>query len=165
MDFLSAKMPVPPTLLSMLVRRLRATIATGVCVLSAFATPALAEAAERAQVRTMTSGNIRATKFGITPTGPCIGFIAEAPHYTLELSERARVDIRVVAGADTTLIVVDSSTQFDRRPTAFCNDDVDGQNPGLSHVLEPGRYLIWVGTYDPGIVVHFSMNLDVRPAH
>lgn len=123
----------------------------------------LAQTSGNVEIRDATVGTDRATRYGVTETGPCMGFIPDAPHYVLNLSEPSRVRIRVRASADTTLVVRAERARSGARHEVWCNDDVDGHNPGLSHILDAGVYLIWVGSWDSGSAVHFTMNVDVDP--
>jgi hypothetical protein len=76
-----------------------------------------------------------------TSTGPCSGFFDEEPDHTLELtSQLDYLKLQVESPEDTTLIV--------RGPGgSWCNDDLDGKNPGIVGEWLPGIYNVWIGSY------------------
>ena len=79
-----------------------------------------------------------------TLAAECSGFIADAPDLVLDYSGNASVFIEAVSDADTTMVV--------EHPDGLiaCNDDFNGLNPGMETPFdEPGRYAIWIGTYEP----------------
>jgi len=74
----------------------------------------------------------------------CNGFIADAPDLILDYSGDAPVLIEGRSDADTTMVVEAPDGQI------LCNDDFDGLNPGIETSSgEPGRYAVWIGTYEP----------------
>ncbi len=77
-----------------------------------------------------------------TPTGPCTGFVDRQPDHLLTLTEFFDyLDVQVYSPEDTTLVV--------RGPGGtWCNDDIVERNPGIAGQWLPGRYEIWVGSYE-----------------
>ena len=143
-------------------RALGVALAAGLGVIAGLA-PAHAEEPRTLIVQGLTEGSTRATRWGITPAGPCMGVVPDEPHYTIYLDAPARVRIRVRSAADTTLVVLDAATVRDSRPKAWCNDDADGLNPSISQILDAGTYHIRVGTWETGTSSSFMMNIDVEP--
>ncbi|MBD2202559.1 hypothetical protein H6G33_12495 [Calothrix sp. FACHB-1219] len=96
-------------------------------------------------VRGMSGGSIpgnQVSKRPATPTGPCTGFVDEAPDHKLELTSKFDyLKVQVQSPEDTTIIV--------KGPGGiWCNDELsDGQNPGIAGEWLPGTYQIWVGSY------------------
>jgi hypothetical protein len=76
-----------------------------------------------------------------TATGPCNGFVDEAPDHTIVLTEFFNyLSLQVQSPEDTTLIV--------RGPGGtWCNDDFSGSNPGITGQWLSGTYEVWVGSY------------------
>lgn len=83
-------------------------------------------------------GDIDATNFG-----GCSGFIADAPDYAIDYNGQFGLQIEASSNEDTTIVVEMPDGGI------FCNDDFSGLNPGVQMVgNEPGRYAIWVGTFN-----------------
>lgn len=101
-------------------------------------------------------GSIRATQYGVSKTGPCMGWIPKEPQHTLILQERALTHIAVHSTTDTTLILVGD---VGGKPFVRCSDDVDGSDPGLNEILEAGKYKLYVGTWNAGTRVPFTMRI------
>lgn len=76
-----------------------------------------------------------------TATGPCNGFVDEAPDHTVVLTEFfSYLSLQVQSPEDTTLII--------RGPGGtWCNDDFAGSNPGIAGQWLSGTYQVWVGSY------------------
>src|SRR5699024_4076055 len=68
--------------------------------------PVVLSAADSANLKGNAGGSIRATQYGVSKTGPCMGWIPTEPQHTLVLTARALTNIAVHSTADTTLIVV-----------------------------------------------------------
>lgn len=84
-------------------------------------------------------GSIDANTFA----GSCNGYIADAPDYAINYNGQLGLLIEAASNDDTTIIVEMPDGAI------FCNDDFSGLNPGVELVgNEPGRYAIWVGTYN-----------------
>lgn len=101
-------------------------------------------------------GSMRATQYGVSKSGPCMGWIPTEPQHTLILQERALTNIAVHSTADTTLILVG---EVDGKPFVRCSDDVDGNDPGLNEILEAGEYKLYIGTWNAGTRVPFTMRI------
>ncbi len=72
----------------------------------------------------------------------CSGWIAQVPDHVLDLSEQTELMFRVRSAADTTLFIEGP------RGLKSCADDEDGLNPVIRGTMLPGRYRIYVGTYE-----------------
>lgn len=88
-------------------------------------------------------GGINANGFG----GNCVGWIADAPDYSVFWGGGSNLIISSVSSADTTLVV--------RTPAGniICDDDSgEGLNPAIGFTnATGGRYDIWVGTLSGGL--------------
>lgn len=74
----------------------------------------------------------------------CSGFVAEAPDIVFDYDGQTSVFIEAQSNADTTMMVEAPDGQI------LCNDDFNELNAGLQTSSgEPGRYAVWVGTFDP----------------
>lgn len=117
---------------------------------------------EEVRVKGNAGGSVRATQYGVSPSGPCMGWIPKAPQHALVLTEASKTRISVHSTADTTLILVGEK---DGKPFVRCSDDVgDSNDPELHETLEPGQYKIFVGTWNAGSRVPFSMRLESSEA-
>lgn len=77
-----------------------------------------------------------------TPTGPCVGFMDEAPDHTLVLTSYfSYLSLIVESPQDTTLVISGPGG-------TWCNDDFQGKNPGITGQWQAGTYRVWVGSYD-----------------
>lgn len=111
-------------------------------------------------VRGMSGGSIPAREIAKrveSPTGPCTGFVDEAPGHTLQLSSKFDyLKLRIDSPADTTLIVSGPGG-------TWCNDEFDGQNPGIAGEWLPGIYQVWVGSYKQGKYLPYTLQItEVR---
>ncbi len=128
-------------------------------LLTAIAAPAAAERIELPPSFTpnptasngVAGGPQNAATYGSTPLGGCIGAIPNAPQHTLVLPEGMdQLSVTVESGADTTLVV--------QGPVGWwCNDDDVGLNPGIHGRWAPGEYAIYVGAYNPGESVPYTI--------
>ncbi|MEB3232637.1 MAG: hypothetical protein VKJ64_16630, partial [Leptolyngbyaceae bacterium] len=96
-------------------------------------------------VRGISGGPLRAGQVAgraETATGICIGFVDREPDHQIELTAFFDyLSLQVESPADTVLVV--------RGPGgSWCNDDVQGFNPGLAGEWFSGTYDIWIGSYD-----------------
>jgi hypothetical protein len=96
-------------------------------------------------VRGMSGGSVPgsqvAGKVETPPTGPCTGFVDEAPDHTLNLQSKFDyLKIQVQSPQDTTILIKGPGG-------TWCNDDFDGKNAGIVGEWLPGTYQIWVGSY------------------
>lgn len=95
-------------------------------------------------VRGMSGGSFNAKEVigaSETPTGPCSGFVDQAPDHTLKLiSKFDYLKVHIESSQDTTILI--------KGPGGiWCNDDFDGKNPGIVGEWLKGPYQIWVGAY------------------
>lgn len=76
----------------------------------------------------------------------CSGYITNAtPNGAVAWSGSGALSIYAVSGSDTTLIVSDPDGRF------HCSDDANGSNPAVTIAqAKSGRYLVWVGSFEPG---------------
>lgn len=76
-----------------------------------------------------------------TPTGECTGFANARPNHTIVLTSQFNgLSLKVQSGEDTALTIKGPGG-------VWCNDDLDGKNPGLSGQWLPGSYAIWISSY------------------
>lgn len=107
-------------------------------------------------VRGMSGGEIsgkKITNSQETPTGPCAGYYDEKPDHTIELKNRFEyLKLRVQSPADTTLIVKGPGG-------TWCNDDLDGKNPGIVGEWLPGTYNVWIGSYQKNSYMPYTLQI------
>ena len=107
-------------------------------------------------VRGMSGGSIPASQLvgkNETPTGSCSGFMDKVPDHTLELTSNFDyLKLQVQSPADTTIII--------KGPGGiWCNDDLDGKNPGIVGEWLQGTYQVWVGSYTKGKYLPYSLTI------
>ncbi len=77
-----------------------------------------------------------------TATGPCVGFVDQQPDHTIVLTAFFNyLSLEVESPEDTTILIKGPGG-------SWCNDEFDGQNPGIAGQWLAGTYTIWVGSYD-----------------
>jgi hypothetical protein len=107
-------------------------------------------------VRGMSGGSVpgnEVAKRPDTPTGPCTGFVDEAPDHKLELTSKFDyLKLLVQSPEDTTLIVKGPGGMW-------CNDEFDKKNPGIVGEWLPGTYQIWVGSYVKGNYFPYTLQI------
>jgi hypothetical protein len=107
-------------------------------------------------VRGMSGGSVPGKKVAQrseTATGPCTGFIDEAPDHKLELTNKFDyLKLQVQSPEDTTIIVKGPGG-------TWCNDEFDGKNPGIVGEWLPGTYHIWVGSYVKGKYFPYTLQI------
>ncbi|BAY06943.1 hypothetical protein [Calothrix sp. NIES-2098] len=107
-------------------------------------------------VRGMSGGSVsgnQVAKRTETATGPCTGFVDEAPDHKLELTNKFDyLKLQVQSPEDTTLIVKGPGG-------TWCNDEFDGKNPGIVGEWLPGTYQIWVGSYVKGKYFPYTLQI------
>lgn len=100
-------------------------------------------------------GSVRAVRFGNTSDGFCTGWIGSSPNHTITLTQPiSSMSIAVRAPSDTTLVILG--------PTGTrCNDD-DGNNPNprVSGAFAAGEYRIFVGSYEEGQNIRYSLEVS-----
>ncbi|AFY36259.1 hypothetical protein [Calothrix sp. PCC 7507] len=108
-------------------------------------------------VRGMSGGSVpgnQVAKRVETATGPCTGFVDEAPDHTLVLTSKFDyLKLQVQSPADTTLIISGPGG-------TWCNDEFNGQNPGMVGEWLPGTYRIWVGSYEQGKYFPYTLQIS-----
>ncbi|MBE9056678.1 hypothetical protein [Sphaerospermopsis sp. LEGE 08334] len=108
------------------------------------------------KVRGMSGGSIPASKVNgtsETPTGPCSGFVDEAPDHILKLTSKFDyLKLQVESPADTTIMI--------KGPGGiWCNDDFDGKNPGIVGEWLQGTYQVWAGSYEKGKYFPYTLKI------
>ncbi|QLE58740.1 hypothetical protein [Nostoc sp. TCL26-01] len=107
-------------------------------------------------VRGMSGGSIQGKQVAgriETPTGPCNGFVDETPDHTIKLTSKFEyLKLQVQAPQDTTIIVKGPGG-------TWCNDDLDGKNPGIGGEWLAGTYQIWVGSYNKGKYLPYTLQI------
>jgi hypothetical protein len=77
-----------------------------------------------------------------TSTGPCVGFVDRQPDHLLTLTEYFDyLSVEVQSPEDTTLVISGPGG-------TWCNDDLQGKNPGIIGKWLAGEYKVWVGSYE-----------------
>ncbi|MBD2213750.1 hypothetical protein H6G27_28355 [Nostoc linckia FACHB-104] len=108
-------------------------------------------------VRGMSGGSVagnQVAKRTETATGPCTGFVDETPDHKLEITTKLDyLKLLVQSPEDTTLIVKGPGG-------TWCNDEFDGQNPGMVGEWLPGTYQIWVGSYVKGKYFPYTLQIS-----
>jgi len=88
-----------------------------------------------------------------TATGPCNGFVDETPDHTLTLTSKFDyLRLLVQSPEDTTIIIKGPGG-------TWCNDDFNGKNSGLVGEWLPGTYQIWVGSYEKGKYLPYTLQI------
>ncbi|MEH2139539.1 hypothetical protein [Nostoc sp.] len=107
-------------------------------------------------VRGMSGGSIPGSKVGgrgETATGPCTGFVDETPDHTLALTSKFDyLKLQVQSPEDTTIVIKGPGG-------TWCNDDFDGKNAGMIGEWLPGSYQIWVGSYEKGKYLPYTLKI------
>jgi hypothetical protein len=68
--------------------------------------------------------------------------VDETPDHTIKLNSNFDyLKLQVQSPQDTTIVVKGPGG-------TWCNDDVNGKNPGISGEWLPGNYQVWVGSYE-----------------
>ncbi len=101
----------------------------------------------RQRLQGVSGGPVRASDPAVanrvdSATGPCVGYVDRQPNHALNLTARFdSLRVAVESPADTTLVVKGPGG-------TWCNDDFgNSQNPAIVGEWQPGRYGIWVGSY------------------
>jgi hypothetical protein len=107
-------------------------------------------------VRGMSGGEIpgkQITNTAETSTGPCAGYFDEKPDHNIELKNRFEyLKLLVQSHADTALIVQGPGG-------TWCNDDLDGKNPGIVGEWLPGTYSVWIGSYQKNQYIPYTLQI------
>ncbi|MCA9533910.1 MAG: hypothetical protein KC593_09530 [Myxococcales bacterium] len=84
----------------------------------------------------------------------CRGFISPHPSHIVTLNGNFRwMRVFVESAGDTTIMIQTPQN------TVLCNDDTYGLNPAVEQAWGPGLYRIWVGSYQQGTSVPYSLKL------
>jgi hypothetical protein len=88
-----------------------------------------------------------------TATGPCTGFVDETPDHTLALTSKFDyLKLQVQSPQDTTIVIQGPGG-------TWCNDDLNGKNPGIVGEWLSGKYQIWVGSYEKGKYFPYTLQI------
>ncbi|TAE54074.1 MAG: hypothetical protein EAZ76_16235 [Nostocales cyanobacterium] len=88
-----------------------------------------------------------------TQTGTCSGFVDKDPNHNLKLLNKFDyLKIQVESPADTTIMIKGPGG-------TWCNDDLDGKNPGIVGEWLKGSYKIWVGSYEKGKSLPYTLKI------
>jgi hypothetical protein len=93
-----------------------------------------------------------------TETGPCIGFVDNAPDHRLVMPQGfSYLNLKVMSSGDTILLV--------RGPGgSWCSDDESDRNPAIGGKWLPGTYEIWVGSYEKNASFPYLLEItETRP--
>ncbi len=104
-------------------------------------------------LRGTAGGPVDGSAHGSTPLGGCFGSIPSNPQHVLTLTEHFDwLSIQVTSSGDTTLVV--------QGPIGWwCTDDTVGLNPGMSGQWAPGTYRVFVGSYNPGENLPYTLEV------
>lgn len=94
--------------------------------------------------------------------GACRGWVARRPDHLLTLQSAFDFfRIFVNSSSDTTLVVLTPTGQW------LCNDDTYERNPAVEqNSWAPGKYLVWVGSYQSGEVAPYTIGFtELRDRH
>ncbi len=107
-------------------------------------------------VRGMSGGSVSGNQVAgrtETVTGPCTGYVDETPDHTLVLTSKFDyLKLQIQSPEDTTIIVKGPGG-------SWCNDDFDGKNAGIVGEWLAGSYQIWVGSYDKGKYLPYTLQI------
>lgn len=89
-------------------------------------------------------GPVDASVHGVSPLGPCVGWIAASPNHVVTLDEHFDyLYMGIESAVDTTMVI--------QGPVGYwCNDDSNALNPALFGQWAPGQYSIYIGTFQAG---------------
>lgn len=92
-----------------------------------------------------------------SPTGPCLGYISEAPHEEVVLETNfSNLEMRIESELDTTLVISGPGG-------VWCNDDSGSKNPAIVGAWLPGKYQVWVGAYRAEQVPDYTLYIQHQP--
>ncbi|MBD2387997.1 hypothetical protein [Cylindrospermum sp. FACHB-282] len=107
-------------------------------------------------VRGMSGGSVPGKKVAgraETATGPCTGFVDQAPDHKLQLTSKFDyLKLQVESPEDTIIIIKGPGG-------TWCNDDFQGKNPGIVGEWLKGTYQIWVGSYKKGKYFPYTLKI------
>ncbi|MEM7554004.1 MAG: hypothetical protein AAF378_07875 [Cyanobacteria bacterium P01_A01_bin.84] len=89
-----------------------------------------------------------------SPTGPCAGFFDPEPDHTLKLTSKFDyLKLQVKSPEDTTMIIKGPGG-------SWCNDDLEGKNPGIVGEWLPGKYEVWIGSYHKNKYLPYELQVS-----
>lgn len=89
-----------------------------------------------------------------TATGFCNGFIGRKPNHILVLSDFLEyLKLEVASDSDTTIVVQGPGG-------VWCNDDAETANPAIEGEWQPGKYKIWVGSYQENAKEEYQLSIS-----
>jgi hypothetical protein len=107
-------------------------------------------------VRGISGGKVEATNVVETEgttTGFCNGFVENRPNHILVLKNFFEfLKIEVDSSTDTTIIIEGPGG-------VWCNDDYIDANPAIEGQWKPGRYRIWIGSYQEDINYDYQIKI------
>lgn len=120
------------------------------------AQPAMVQAGQSVRLSGTAGGDERATRFGVSSTGVCTGWIPQRAQHRIQLGAADSYRIAVRAPGDTTLIITDGDS-------LWCNDD-SGQSvhPEVVAEIPAGRYDIYVGAWEAGDRIPYTLTIEAR---
>ena len=72
----------------------------------------------------------------------CTGWVAQVPDHVIDISAQTELMFRIRSATDTTMLLIGPHDD------TICADDDDGLNPVIRGTMLPGRYRVFVGTYE-----------------
>lgn len=102
-----------------------------------------------------TGGSVNAS--GVNPQ--CRGFITPHPSHVVNLQSDFRwMRIFLESAGDTTIMIQTPQN------TVICNDDTYGLNAAVEQSWGPGMYRIWVGSYQEGRALPYTLKFTEIPS-
>ena len=98
---------------------------------------------------------VQGTSGGNRQVENCAGWISNTPDHIFE-ARTAMASLRIAAHSDQdiTLVVQQPSGAY------LCNDDHEGLNPMVSGSFPAGRYRVWVGSYEQGVMAPYRLGFS-----
>ena len=91
-----------------------------------------------------------------TSTGFCNGFVNKKPNHFLVLSNFFEfLKIEINSNSDTSIIIEGPGG-------VWCNDDFHGINPLIEGQWQPGKYKIWIGSYQKNNDQDYQMKITSK---
>jgi hypothetical protein len=100
------------------------------------------------------SGHAGGTRRAVDVEPGCVGYVAQTPDHVFEVAAAQPLLFRVRAEGDTTLLIQGPG------PEAWCADDEEGLDPVLRIDAVPGRYSVYVGSYDEGDAATYALTVS-----
>jgi len=84
----------------------------------------------------------------------CVGYIDDTPDHTIEVSADVRLTLTVSSDTDSVLVITDGDS-------TFCDDDSAGnEDAQFSMVFPPGRYEVYVGSFDQDENGRYTLHIN-----